>query len=266
MQQFADEWAKTGKVPTALAMKLNEYNAPLVTAAVQAAERLGLELQAANTAFTHPAFQVNAIAAALDAAKLPLSEAQAQALGRIAGQFAAEDAQRLKSYDERAWELQKIIDESTLRDRFFDAAFAQLTQEQRDALVAPALKGRLQGDLFSAGLVWLAHAQVLPFSDVAGLVTSLERTALLHFELPDDKKAAIHDVVVEWANGLPPEVTGTVVDAMTQNGMVPVDRVLDAARRQIVLLQRATDAARLDETQAKKLRDGAFVLVPIRTK
>jgi hypothetical protein len=264
MALFGEEWSRTGTIPMSLVGRLQEMNGPLVTAALHAAGKLKLPLQRANTAFTHPVFSANALASMLASAGKPLTEAQLEDLSRLAERFAIEDAARIAGYDERAWELQKAIEESVLRDRFFEGAFALLSDEQRALLAPESSRGRLQADLFSSGLVWSARAQPLTFSTPEALAATMESHVLRHYELGQDKAAAVKDVVGRWAAGLPSTWTSEPADALTRVGMMPVGRVLEAARLEIGMLDDLVRSLGLDEGAARRVRATEFVLVPVR--
>ncbi|HVG92882.1 MAG TPA: hypothetical protein VND21_00425 [Planctomycetota bacterium] len=265
MAQVGEEWSRTGTLPMALYGRMQEMNGPLVTAALHAAGKLKLPIQKANTAFTHPVFSANALASMLADAGKPLTDAQLEELSRLAERFAAEDAARLAGYDARAWELQKAIDESTLRDRFFEAAFALLTDEQRALLAPESARGRLKSDFFSSGLVWAARSQLLQFASPEALTATMEAQFLRHFELGADRAAAVHDVVARWVAGLPPAWTSEPGDPLTLVGMMPVARVLEAARLQLAMLDDLIRTLALDEAAAKRIRGTDFVFVPVRS-
>jgi hypothetical protein len=265
LAQFGEEWAKTGNLPAGLMARLNEMNGPLVTAALQAAGKLKIPVMRANSAFTHPVFSANAIAAVLEAGGKPLSDLQHADLARLAEQLAREDATRLSAYDDRAWALQKSIDESLLRDRFYESAFGLLTDEQRALLTPAAARGRLQTDLFSAALVWAPRMQVLPYTTPEVLATAMERQVLRHFELKDDQAGVVREVVSRWAASLPPAWASEEPDALSQLGMVPVARILEAARLEIRMLDDLVRSAGFDEAGATRIRGTDFVLVPVRS-
>jgi hypothetical protein len=260
--KFAQDFATTGKYDAETIGRVQQLNGPLVTAALKAAEKTGSKNP--NSAFTHPAFMANAIAAALEAAGRPLSEAQAQAIGEAAEEFTEREARRLASYGEEAWALEKALDESALRDEFFSRAFGQLTAEQRDLLQPAATRGRLQADLFSSGLVWITRSRVLPFRNREGLAADVERQLFGHLALPEDRRPAAHDVIVEWVNSFPAAEWEAPVDAMSLQGMAPVSVVVTAATRELALLRRLADVARLDDATVKRLRGVDHVLVPVR--
>jgi hypothetical protein len=260
--KFANELATTGKFTPDTIGRVQQLNGPLVTAALKAAEKMGVTNP--NVAFTHPAFMANAMAAALEAAGKPLSEAQAQAIGAAAEEYTAKEARRVASYGPDTFALDKAIEESALRDEFFARAFAQMTAEQREVLQPAATRGRLQADLFSPGLVWLTRSQVLSFRTKDGLIADLEQQVMRRTRLPDDRKTAVHDAVVEWANAIPAAELETPGDALSLAGMVPVAAVVTAATRESALLKRLIDVARPDDATAARIRAVEAVLVPVR--
>src|SRR5262245_7730537 len=84
VQELTEEWPKTKVLPRATSRKLAVINAGnLVPAALAAASKLKYEVPQSNSAFTHPSFVVNAIAATLEAAEKPLEKEQADALAKI---------------------------------------------------------------------------------------------------------------------------------------------------------------------------------------
>jgi hypothetical protein len=251
-------------MPPDVLVRINEHNAPLVTGAVKYATATGRGLTDVNAGFSEPAFMANAIAATLAAAKLPLSDAQAQSIERLAVQSTQDDKVRLASYGERTLELEKTLGDSETRDRFLQAALGALTTEQRAVLVAPSLERRLQADIFSAGIMWVTHAQILPFEDKDRLVASAEGALQQHAQLPAAEKDTVHAAVVDWANGFSRDVLEVPADGLTMQGMVPLDRTHDAARRQITLLQRLIDSGRFDAKAVESLRSMSIAMIPVK--
>ena len=123
----------------------------------------------------------------------------------------------------------------------------------------------MQIDVFSSALIWIQRATPLPFQDKDGLVASAEGVEMRSLAITEERRAAVHDAVVEWANGLSPEARDVPADPLSAKGFLPVAQVLDAAKRQIALNQRILDAARLDDAGARRVRATQVVLVPVRT-
>jgi hypothetical protein len=242
--------------------RLQQYNGPLVTVALKAMGKV--PGRGPNGAFTHPYLQVNAIAATLDAAGMPLTAAQAAALERVGREHAEADERRRGAYDERTQDLQEILEEADARDRFFEAAFAVLSPAQHDLLRPAATRGRLQGDLFSSGIVWSQYARPMTFSDRATLVALMEQTVVTTFAIPESRRADARAAVEAWADGWPPEVLGEPADALSRDFMMMrAERVREAAARQLALQRRLIENLGLDEASAKKIRDHDRVHVPL---
>ena len=247
-----------------LLVRINERNAPLVTGAVKYASATGRGLEDVNTGFSEPAFMVNAIAATLAAAKLPLTDVQAKSLEALAIRATEEDKTRVAGYGERTYALERVIGDSESRDRFFQAAFPILSAEQHAALSPPGFERRVQTDIFSAGIMWATHAQVLPFDDKESLVVAADAGLRQLVALPDAEKDYVRTVVAEWVNGLSRDVLEVPADALSQKGMVPLDRVHEAARRQLGALQRLGESGRFDEATVQKLREVRLAIVPVK--
>jgi RNA polymerase sigma-70 factor (ECF subfamily) len=263
--QISDKLKKGGDVPGEEYGKLQQHNGPLVAAAVKVMK--DLPGTGANGSFTHPAFQVNAIAAALDAAGKPLTDDEATALEKIGRDFSDEDAHRLQGYDASTYALQKTIDEADLRRRFFDAAFAALTQDQRDALTPPAVKGQLGFDLYSDGLLWMTVLRPLSFKekDVDALTTAAAGVLNTALKIPREQQDAARGVIAKWAHDLPASLVAAPQDA-GEDGDRRVEPVREAARQTVALLQRLVQDLKLEGAQADSARKWPAVLLPSPSK
>lgn len=263
---FFEEWAKSGKIPSQSVGRIQLLNAGLVEAAITAAGRLKVDVMSANSAYTHPSFLVNLVASALAAAGQPLTPAQLEAVTALGKQHAAEEARRAAGYREDAWELQKLLDETALKRRFMDAVLGTLTDEQRRAIVPDAARDRMQADLFSAALIWARYAQVLPVDSREELVTKLEGSVCDLLGWGAEKRPLVHDAVAAAVASMPPAYLDEPADELCFVGMVPLARVVDAAERQLALLQRVAEAQRFDEKMMAAVRQVTLVAVPLRKK
>jgi RNA polymerase sigma factor (sigma-70 family) len=225
------------------------HNGPLVMAAMKVNGKL--PGSGVNGAFTHPAFQVNSMASTLDEAGLPLSEAQFEALQKVGRDFTDQDEARRGGYEASTFELQKVLDETSLKDRFFDACFALMTPEQRELLSPAATRGIVSIDLYSSGLMWMEHMQPVREATVAGFVG--RATAMLQSRLgvPEDKKEGLRGLVEEFAGSLPAESDSASVFGQ------PVMRatwVAECARKYLALLQKIPGALSLADEATVKAR------------
>jgi hypothetical protein len=244
--------------------RIQTLNGPLLTAALQLEE--DLDTGHVNTAFTHPAFMSNAIAATLTAAGLPLTSEQEKALADIGLRYTEEEKRRAASYGPEAFQLRRILDEAALRQRFFDEVESHLTAEQRAALGDPTVRGRVQLDLFSSGLVWTGRCAVLTFRDVDGLVAAFAERLVtsLHLALDEAAREDLRRLIAEWLRGWPVAALETPADPASLSGMVTVAYAMDCARRELALLEGLQSALSLDAKGVESLRSAQAVLLPAR--
>ena len=261
---FGEQWAKTGEVPMELALKINTANAPLVQVAVTLAKRLGLQLREANQAFTHPAVVANVIAATLEASGKPASPAQAEELARLAAAATTEETNRRAAYPPTTFELRKLVEDAEARRRYYDAAFAVLSVEQRDVLVPPAAKGRLQIDLFSEGLVWAARAEVVKFATREELEKRATQGLRDRLGWTEAREPALASAVAAWVAALPREVVDEPGDPLSQLGMLPSATVLTVAKAELDALERLGDSLRGDDAAVDALRQVSGAFIPVR--
>jgi hypothetical protein len=150
---------------------IQQLNGPLVAEALKMSKS-GIEGTGLNGIFTHPSVMANMVHAALTKADLPLTEEQERLVYEIGLRFTEEDRQRLASYDEGAFGMEKLVGEADLRDRFFAEVYRSLTPEQRERIRPEGVKGYTNVDLFSTGVLYGPLTRPLPFHDRA----SLEKT------------------------------------------------------------------------------------------
>jgi len=244
--------------------KIQQHNGALVTAALKLMNKV--PGSGVNGSFTHPAFQVNSIAAALDAAGLPLTDPQAQALESVGRDFTDKDRARLAAYDERAWEMQKVLDEAELKDRFYESAFAVLTAEQRDALSPPATRGLVSFDLFCSGLMLAQFLSPVPAKDREALIAGLEPKVASRLSVPAERRAELHALVADWVASLPDEWFSEEPRTVFGQPLIAAAYVEEVGRRELVFLRSAVSTLALPEAAVEKARKAASILLPLVQK
>jgi hypothetical protein len=264
LDAFAESRAHGTNLAPEVLRRIQTHNRPLVMAALTFEG--GLKSGDPNTAYTHPAFLSNAIVAALENAKMPLSDAQQKAVAEVAVRYTEEETKRKAAYAPDTWELQKILDEAELRDRFYDETFALLTPEQQAALVNPALRGRVGVDLFSSGLTWQMRQMPLLFRDVDQLAELVVAriVASLGGDWTDVQKDDLARLVAEWLATWPRGTLETVADPYALAGMTPTLYVRESGRRQLAFLQSLGAALSFEPARLQALRAGGIVYVPLR--
>jgi hypothetical protein len=176
--------------------------------------------------FSAPAFMVNAMTATLAAAKKPLSATQLESLERTARTFMREDRRRRDAYVDGVWEISKVYEEAALKDRFFIKALSILTAEQADVLKSRESHGRLRLSLFSSATMLETWARPFTFVDRSELLDQMLREVDHSFALSEDQRPKVRQILEEWADGLPSDLTEEPGNVLDLKGMVTTDRVI----------------------------------------
>lgn len=243
---------------------IQKHNASLIEAASKIAGKI--PGSSVNGSFTHPAFMANSIAATLDAAGLPLSETQTEALGKIGREFSDRDRARIAAYDDRTWELQRVLEEADLRDRFVEAAFLLLTPDQRNALTPEPVKGLLGFDLYSSGLVLATHLAPVGAKGRDDYAEKVAQNLTTRSGVAAERKEDLRKMVAEWAAGLPEEWFDRELPRTVGQPLIPVTLVMDAGRRELALFQKAANDLALADDKVQALRRVGYVLLPLIDK
>ncbi len=255
MQGLFDSLRKGEKPDIKNLGRIQQLNGSLVKAAAEVDEKLPGD--GINGAYTHPAFMVNSLAATLDAAGLPLSASQAEALGRIGREFTDRENARLQSYDAKTYELQKVLDEAGLKDQFFEQALGLLGAEQKEAVSPAASRGVVGMDLYSSGLMLQMRLAPLPAKDLEGYAAQVERVVAQRGKVPEDRRADLKAAVAAWAAELPAEWF-----AADSSPLVQVSVVEEAGRRQLALMRKVVEEMSLPDASAAAVRASGHVLLP----
>jgi RNA polymerase sigma-70 factor (ECF subfamily) len=250
-----------GEDYTALQGKAAQHNGYLINAAVKILGQV--PGTGVNGSFTHPAFQVNAIAAALEAAGKPLTPEQATALEKLAREYSDEDARRLQGYGETTFGVRKVIEEADVRARFFDAAFAAISESQRDTLTPPATRGILGLDLYSDGLLWITVMRPVPFKDTAALGDTVTAQLQSGMKIGKEQTEALRAVVNRWVADLPASLVDTP-DPSGARGRMHVTTVRLAAAKTLALAESVVADLKLEGAAAAAARRWTATIVPVR--
>ncbi len=236
-----------------VAGKLQEYNGPLITAALTL-ERAGVPGSGRSGAFTDPAFMVNAMAATLEAHGMPLNEEQQGTLDRIGADHLRRDDLRRSGYEDSVLELTKVCDEADLKGAFFDAAFDVLTSAQAEALSPESIRGRRSADLFNEALVWVGRGGSRSFADRSELATEMGDQVVRLFRLEGDLHEATRDLVAQWSANVPQALLDTPLDPLSRRGMMVGEHIVASARQFVSLLEALLQDLDLDEATAARIR------------
>lgn len=242
---------------------IQRYNGPLVTAAF-AAQQGGVPGTGVNGSFTHPAMLANMVYATLLKAGKPLDETQEKKLNALADDSVKEDERRLAGYDERALGIQKLLDETALKDRFYAAVDALVTDAQREILHPEVVRGRTSADLFSSGVLWATVLRPARYKLPEEMASALVEQITVRYQVPADQKTVVQDLAAEWVKSFPAGYLDEAPDTLALAGHLKVSRLRVAAERQLVFFRGILDRLPSDWAGAADFRKEAFVLVPIK--
>ncbi|MDJ0973370.1 MAG: hypothetical protein QNJ98_02775 [Planctomycetota bacterium] len=246
-----------------LQQEISKWNMTLVNQAVKM-QNGGLTGDGINGVFTHPAIQVNYIYATLKDGEHPLTENQEAALKELGDRFVQEEAKRVARYDENSLELEKLVDEADLKSRFYADVDAMLTAAQVEILHPESMRGRIQADLFSSGLLWAMRVQAIGFKERADLATTIAENVMRHFQLSSDHEEDVLELAGDYAAGFSDQFLAHEADSLDQIGLFHEARVRESARHLTGLLKALMDRLPLDENKRKTIRGTAFSLVPTK--
>jgi hypothetical protein len=256
------EAVRDGKpVPAKAAGDVQRHNGPLVTIALQLADKL--PGTGANGTFTHPAFMTNALAAALESLGRPLTDSQRTALDDLGRRSTAEDRDRIARYDERTFLLQKVVEEGDLRTRFFASLRALLSPEQL-ALVSPEVqRDRLALDVWSSGIFWIQFHRPASFTSQADLAEKTARTYGRLLKVAEGAETEkLTAIVADWASRLPETLREREVDVLERGGWPRAETVALAAAESRKLVERAAADLGLSGERLETARKIALVFTP----
>lgn len=252
--------AETGKPSTELALKLQELNGKLV-AQVPAMLQSGAPGFGPNGAYTHPLFVANSLAATLAAGGKTLDGNQLAAIDGLVKSFAAENDAVAQA--PRGFELERLLAETEMKDRFFAEVTSRLTPDQQ-AMLYPRDMAEYDGaNLFGTGLMVRPYAAAIPAKDPADFARLATNRLTEDLGLDEAATARVRGIL---------EATAT---RATESFSMPVDATEKAMRmmrkgRAAAALRAQLDAMRaierdggLTPEQLAKLRKAQQIFVPV---
>lgn len=256
MVEAGKAWAE-GRQPSEEVMsKLGEHNLKLVSMAASLNKKLPSHGATVNGEYSHPLNMVNMLAAHLESAGKPLSDAQMQSLKDLGEEYERRWTRLQQGYTEETFALQKMLDEVELKQWFTDEMWRVTTPEQKALAVHPDNEGRAGLDLYSPGLM-LAGAYT-PL--VAAQRDELKGKVKEHLAAALKVEAATLDSAEfafdEW-------LTSQALEPRAKlNFFVTVREALVAGRAHLALLKALSATALNTEEHQKALRESKSFVVP----
>jgi len=244
----------------ALAVKITELNGKLV-AQVPAMLKAGLPGYEANGAYTHPLVTANTLSSTLAAAGQPLTDAQRATMSGLVRTFSIEN--QSISDASREFDLEYLLAETEMKDRFYREMSTLLTPEQYRAMYPEGSQSNDGVSLFGTGIVTRPYTEVVPAANAADFARIASNKISESIGL-DEATATKVRGVIERMTGASPELWQDPADsAETRLKFLKRGRTPAALRRQIEVMREIERSVSLTPEQKKQLRSMKKILVPL---
>jgi hypothetical protein len=249
------------EIPMDLAIKIGQLNMKLVEQ-LPAMLKAGLPGFGPNGTYTHPLVVANSLASTLDAAGQSLSPAQRAQIEGVARSFARENS--FVATAQHEFELEHLMAEVDLKDRYFGELRTMLGPEQQAAIFPPGA-GKYDGSgLFSAGLMLQGIGNGVPARDAAEFASAAGERIQKHLGLDADTAAKVQ-AIIERSTGSASELWQHRAEATELSAlpMLKAGRTQAALRQQIRWMRELQRQVPLTPAQQKKLASLKGVFVPL---
>lgn len=212
-------------------------------------------------AYTHPLVAANVLANTLAAAGQPIDAAQQIKLDGLVRAFSAESRSIVEGV--RDFDLEGLLAEVEMKDRFYREVASQLTPEQ-SVHMAP-VEGRDHDGLhlFGTGLMLQVYARPIPVKNATDFARATSNRFGEALGLDDDAAAKVR-AIVERVTTAAPELwrdqAGVAENAMKKG---KAGRSAAALRRQIELMREIDRQVPMTPEQRQKFRAMKNVWVPL---
>ncbi|MCU0724341.1 MAG: hypothetical protein MUE73_00910 [Planctomycetes bacterium] len=242
---------------------IQKLNSPVLAAAIQIRDYL--PGRAVGDKFTSAPFALNAVAATLAAAGLPLDAAQEDRFLALGRDYLARDVRRQESYGPETFELERLLDDLALKQDFYASAFSSLTAAQAATLRPEPTRDRVRLDLFSPAMALSQRIETLTFADEDDLLRRMGSRIASGVGLTQPQYAPAAATLKDWAAAIPRDLLDAGWDTLDARGMVTVDRASAWGRQLLALLRSMVADLSLADPQAAKARTIGNIVVGLRT-
>lgn len=251
---------ETGEVPLDLVAKVQELNSKLV-AQVPAMMESGAPGFGPNGSYTHPLFVANTLAATLAASGQQLDPTQQAALDGLVRSFSAENDAIVAA--SRDFDVEHLLAEAEMKDRFFAEMTTRLTAEQQASLFPADMPGYDGINLFSASLMTRPYTAAISAKDPSDFARLATNRIGEELGLDDATSAKVRGIVEAHAKAAT-DLWDTPADKTeTTLRMLRKGRTSTALRHQIAMLRAISQQVDLTPAQREKLKGYKQVLVPL---
>lgn len=251
---------KDGEVPPELAVKIQQLNSQLV-AQLPAILKAGLPGFGPNGAYTHPLFVANSLASTLASAGLSLDATQRDAIAGLVRSFSVEN--QSLSDQPREYDLEKLLAETEMKERFYSEVASRLTPEQYASIYPEGSTDYDGANLFRPSLMTRVYSDAVPVKDAADFARVASNRLGEELGLDEATSTKVRSIVESMAARSPElfATPGNVTESKLH--MLRAGRTVAAMKQQIAFLREVQRQVNLTPEQQKKLASLKRVLVPL---
>lgn len=258
--QVMQEFEKTGELPTALLIKLQALNSKLVEQ-VPAMMESGLPGFGPNGAYTHPLVTANVLGSALLASGMPLSDAQRAAIDGLSRSFSGENDSLVAAT--REFDLEGLLAEAEMKDRFFAEITSQLTPDQLARIEPKGAADYDGGSMFRSSLMTRPYTDAIAAKDPADFARIASGKLGEQLGLDEAASAQVRSVMERMAGNAPELFRDKASPIESTMRMLKQGRTTEALRQQILMLREIQRTVPLTAEQKQKLQSLRRVFVPL---
>lgn len=260
LAQLAAAMEKTGEVPTELIVQIQSLNQKLVEQ-VPAMMKSGLPGFGPNGAYTHPLITANVLGSTLLASGLPLSDAQRSAIEGLARSFGVEN-QGLADQP-REFELERLMVEAEMKDRFYSELTSQLTPDQLQRIEPNGAADYDGGSMFRSSLMTRPYVEPVAAKDPADFARIAGNRLGEQLGLDEATTNQVRSIVERVSRQSPELWTHKSTTVEQRLGMLKPGRTGAALRHQIEIMREIQKHVNLTPEQRRQLAQQKKVLVPL---
>ncbi|MEM7167909.1 MAG: RNA polymerase sigma factor [Planctomycetota bacterium] len=176
--------------PAGFAQTITKENAKLIKYIGGVATELPTQA-AVNGEYTHPVTLTNLLGAMLERADLELDDTQLPRVIAHGEAFEAEYDRLQEGYDEFTLQQQRVLDEVQLKHHTMTQVTNEMTDAQRDVVIADELHGLQQVDVTSPVLMLMMTVNAYPQDSPEELRGSLSTVISQGYNIPVEKLAGL---------------------------------------------------------------------------
>lgn len=248
-----------GEQPSAdLQVKIQRENKRLEQMAISLIGKIPTH-KTGNGEYTHPLILSNLMTAMLDNAELSLTDKQHKEITAIGAEFDKEYEFLQENYDENTLNLEKFMDELSLKHNIIEAMIEQLSPEQRKTVAPDDFHGYQSIDCLSPALMTVLMFNAHNKDNGQAFLDEAPKYFGDKYELNDIQRDEAKNLFQTWAENIAPNLNEPVEDSKIP---LHINHIITAGNAKIALLKGLLQIQDLSETTLNAIQGDMSLSVP----